>query len=395
MRIIKQYLKSKLPSNLLFFIKYFRVYNSYRIIENVHKSNCSKNALLSYSLVPFTQISNSHTLFLEAKTWSYILFELGYNVDVCNFNNDNIDISKYDLICGFGDVFQRCYEYTTKKGIVTILYATGMHFTHQNYATLKRIKDVYHKKNVWLGKSSRYVEKSWYHQTMFSDGIIALGNETCADSYRAHTSSIVYSIPAPFFLFQDAIEIIKNRKPGAERSFLWFGSTGLIHKGLDLLLEYFSKNNSYTLHICGPISNESEFANIYKDELFNYDNIINHGFVDIKTEKFREILLSCSFTILPSCSEGGSPSVITTIGNGALIPIITKYCTIDTSEHILINELNYNGIHDSIEQATSLSILEIIDIQLRNLALIKENNSIENYRKKLKSCIELILKTKK
>ena len=47
-------------------------------------------------------------------------------------------------------------------------------------------------------------------------------------------------------------------------------------------------------------------------------------------DKFEEILLSCSFAIFPSCSEGGCPSTLTVIGNGGLIPIITKETTIET-----------------------------------------------------------------
>ena len=83
-----------------------------------------------------------------------------------------------------------------------------------------------------------------------------------------------------------------------------------------LVLDYFSNRSDLTLHVCGPIENEKEFVEIYKKELYFSDHIKTHGFIDLGSKKFEDILASCSFVIFPSCSEGGCPSVITAIGNG-------------------------------------------------------------------------------
>jgi hypothetical protein len=133
---------------------------------------------------------------------------------------------------------------------------------------LQRVKDVYIKKGVWLGKSARFVEKTWTHQTTLVDGIIALGNEVCANSYRKYYDGPVYSLPAPFYETQNGENIIRQRASSSKQHYLWFGGSGLIHKGLDLCLFIFHKSR-YFLHICGPIENEKVFIDIYKKELID------------------------------------------------------------------------------------------------------------------------------
>ena len=44
------------------------------------------------------------------------------------------------------------------------------------------------------------------------------------------------------------------------KSFLWFGSDGFIHKGLDLVLEAFAQMPDYNLTVCGPIQYGKGFS---------------------------------------------------------------------------------------------------------------------------------------
>lgn len=386
-KILKKYIPPFLKKILLNYI-------NNKIIKNYFQTEYKKLALLSYIIIPFKKDSFSHTNYYEAQTWAKVLYELGYNVDIINYDNTrNIDLSKYDLICGFGDVFQRYFEGKDYKA-KTIYYGTGMHVCHQNNASLSRLKDVYKKRGVWLGKSARFVEKTWTHQTTLVDGIIALGNEVCAYSYRKYYDGLVYSLPAPFYQTQNGEQIIKKRDISSMKQFLWFGSLGLIHKGLDLCLEYFSQNKDMVLHICGPIENEKDFSNVYKKELFATSNIQTYGFVDIKSKEFETILSKCSFVIFPSCSEGGCPSVLTAIGNGGLIPIITKETTIKTGYQIWIDSFDYEGIDKTIKQSQKLSFKEIKEKQYKNLNFVRKNHTQEIYYKKLKEYIRGILETR-
>jgi hypothetical protein len=362
-----------------------------RPIYNHFNTKYEKKALLSYITVPFRKDSLNHTNNYEALSWANILNELGYQVDIIKYDRcSNINLLKYSLICGFGDIFQEYFE-SGYKDIKTIFYATGMHVCHQNNTSLIRVKDVFDKKQIYLAKSARFVSKTWTHQTTLVDGIVALGNHVCADSYRKYYDGNIYSIPAPFFkTVKRSIFLQKDKK--ANTSFLWFGSSGLIHKGLDLLLEYFSKHPNLTLHICGNIDTEPAFTSIYFKELYKTKNILVHGFVDIKSELFHKLIETCSFTVFPSCSEGGAPSVLTTIGNGGLIPIITKDTTISTNNEIWIESLDYNGINKAIQNALKLSEIEIFELQSKNYDYVNYNNSKINYYDKLKNSVIDIIK---
>lgn len=394
MSFIKSFVRKCFPGFFSAFRYIYIYYNNNKIIKNVNGTNHDKYALLSYITVPFKKDSVAHSNYFEAKSWAKILSELGYNVDVINYEcNRNLDLSKYEIICGFGDVFQKYFEGFYNKKIKTIYYATGMHVCHQNQATLQRVKNVYNLKGIWLGKSARFVEKTWTHQTSLVDGIIALGNEKCADSFKKYYEGTVLSVPAPFYQIYDAEEFINQRALNANKNFLWFGSSGLIHKGLDLLLDYFSDHHDLTLHICGPIENEIDFVNVYKKELFETKNIITYGFVDINSDKFAEILKKCSFVIFPSCSEGGCVSVLTAIGNGGLIPIISHDTTISTNSEIWIESLTYEGVDKSIKKALSLDKLAIKNMQFDNYRNVNSHNSSSNYYNQLKKSIISVIES--
>lgn len=392
MNFIKIFIKKYFPNFFSLFRFFYLFYNNNKIIRNVYQTKHGKHALLSYITIPFKEESFIHTNYFEAQSWAKILSELGYNVDVINYeNNSKLDLSKYDVICGFGNVFQKYFEGAYDKKIKTIYYGTGMHVSHQNQATLQRVKSVYKLKGIWLGKSGRFVEKTWTHQTSLVDGIIALGNDKCADSYKKYYDGNVLSVPAPFYQICDAEEFIKQRSIDANKNFLWFGSSGLIHKGLDLLLDYFYEHSDLTLHVCGPIENEIDFVNVYKKELFETKNIITYGFLDINSDTFANILKKCSFVVFPSCSEGGSPSVLTVVGNGGLIPIISHETTVSTGSEIWIENFTYDGINKSINMALSLDDFTVKKLQRRNCEYVKTHNSTSNYYTKLKSSINLVV----
>lgn len=386
---MKKLLKKLIPNILKEeVIKY--LYN--RVIINYYGTNHNKRALLSYITAPFKKDSLSHTNYFEAQSWAKILHELGYIVDIVHYENSRkVDLSKYDLISGFGDVFQRYFENTANIKTKTIYYGAGMHVCHQNNATLQRIKDVNKKKNVLLTKSARFVEKTWTHQTTLVDGIIALGNEVCADSYRKYFDGGVYSLPAPFYKTFDAKTIITQRVENSKKHYLWFGSSGLVHKGLDLCLDYFVKNKDIFLHVCGPIDNEPDFVTTYKKELYETQNIKTYGFVDIQSKEFENILINCSFVIFPSCSEGGGVSGITAIGNGGLIPIITKETTINTGYEIWIDGFDYKSIDIAIQKSKKLSFNEVQKMQYENQKVVLQNHSQKKYYDELKENIQKII----
>ncbi|MEO9656082.1 hypothetical protein [Marinomonas sp.] len=363
-----------------------------RPVENFFKKKTNKKVLISYITRPFRgeNKTKTHTNSFEVMAAAKVFNELGYRVDVMHYLNPPSNLKKYDVIYGFGDVFQNYFE-SGLTGKKTIYYGAGMHVSHQNTASLNRVKDIYEKKGVWLAKSARFVEKTWSHQTCLVDSIIALGDHECKNTYKKYYKGPIYTLPAPFYQVLDANDISRKRDRTKSKNFLWFGSSGLVHKGLDLCLEYFSTRLDLTLHVCGSIFSEPDFMKLYDKELFKSPNIVVHGFVDIQSNQFKEIIGSCTFIIYPSCSEGGAPSVLTAIGNGALIPIVSHESSVSTGYEIFIESLDFLGIEKAIFEAENYSYDELSVMAEENLRVVLTNNSQDAYYSNLKEIISRII----
>lgn len=363
---------------------------NYAVLRNVYGSRSERRVLISYIKEPFLRSSLSHTNFYEATLAAKIFDDLGYCVDVMHYEGRIPRLDGYRAIYGFGDVFKSYFERGCGDA-KTVYYGAGMHVCHQNNATLARVKDVYKKKGVWLCRSARYVEKTWSHQTVLVDGIIALGNEQCAETYRKHYDGPVLACPAPFFQTLDYRQVMQCRKPSASKGYLWFGSVGLIHKGLDLCLEYFQENPDLDLHICGDIYLEPDFVDAYRDALFGCPNIHVHGFVSVQSDIFKDILSSCAFAVFPSCSEGGGASVLTVVGNGALIPVVSRESSVTANHGVLISSLTQAGFTEAMAKTRLMSDEKIKELQVMSAKFVIEQNSIENYERVLKAHIMSLL----
>jgi hypothetical protein len=362
--------------------------NTFLLLRNVLKSNKKKNVLVSYISKPFeSKNSNfSHTNIKEAQAIVSILNDLDYKIDIIDYNFKlNLDFSKYDLIFGFGETFEESFFDSNFNG-KRIYYATGAHVNHQNIAEIRRVIEFNKVKNVKL-IPKRIIPWTWSMSTNLCDALIVIGNSWTSSTYKIYYDLPVFEINAsgafqnfPVLPFRD---IDKTRK-----SFLWFGGSGLIHKGLDICLDFFSKHSEFNLHICGP--KEDDFFKIYEKEL-QFANIHYHGFVNSESDFFKEIVIQCLFSIMPSCSEGQSTALLTTMGTG-LIPIATKETGIDIEKYgFLLESISVNAINTIISKIETLSDDNLLELSEFTFKEIHKLHSIDNFKKSLKKIISNII----
>lgn len=362
------------------------------LIQNYFGANYTKKTLISYITAPFTAgIKLNHTNFAECFQIAKIFNSLGYNVDIINFNDETtkIDYTKYDVIFGFGDPLEKSFYSNEINKRITVFYGTGCHSDFQNKATVDRLYDVFCKKGVYMPKSARIVDKTWILQKTFSTGIISLGNNFVKNTYQKHYKgkSRVIAVPASFYKTYN-INLDKKNYMEAKKHFLWFGSSGLIHKGLDILLDIFKNKKDVILHVCGNINNEKPFNKVYYKQLFNTPNIIDHGFVDLRSDSFIQIMNTCGFVLFPSASEGGSPSVLTAMGNGGLIPIISKAGGLDVEKFgFIFDDLQEETVELFIENALQLSNEEMYKKSKQSLEFANKQHSFKNYSDKMEQAI--------
>lgn len=352
---------------------------SNRIKNNVFGTNHKRHVLISYNVNHFLIKNTAHTNYYESHIIAKYFFNLNYNVDVVSFDNRRkIDFIKYDIIFGFGIPFEK--SFSSKKKIKRIHYATGAHVCYQNSAEIARILEVNERKSASL-TPKRIIEWTWSQSSSMSDAIIMIGNEWTKQTYISYTSSPIYPINATS-LFQNFHLTIKREISLAKKHFLWFGSGGLVHKGLDLCLDFFSKNPSLHLHICGP--KEEDFFEIFQHEL-NLDNIHIHGFIDVNSQAFIDIVTQCMFSIMPTCSEGQSTSLLTTMAAG-LIPLATVQSgkKLDKLGY-LIEGLNEKSIAACIENVMLLKDDELYALSQANQTEINNLHTINTFEHQFNS----------
>ena len=366
-------------------------------VVNYFKSNFSRSALISYVTSPFTSGEYSHhTNSQESIVIAKGLHNLGFNVDIINCGSPRkIDYKEYSLVFGFGKPFQNSIENTslsTKK----IFYSTGMPPQYNNLMTLRRGREFAKKYGRMAFKSLRYLEEDYSSQILLANSLITLGDDYVKKMYSDYIKPAdipVYQIPASFYKITNFKEAIREKDfKKAKNNFIFYSGGGLIHKGLDLILEYFATKPNINLHICASIINEREFEKYYYNLLYKTKNIIFHGFIDINGQKFLNLIKECAFIIFPSCSEGGGASVLNVLGNGGLIPIVTAESSIPIDDYgIPINGLNFFEISKAIDKTSSLSENEIREMSLKCGSYVSEHNSLENFEKQIHLALKKIV----
>ena len=121
-----------------------------------------------------------------------------------------------------------------------------------------------------------------------ADCATILGNEFTISTFR-YANKPIYRLPisAPvIYPWPEGKDFEACR-----RRFLWFGSNGFVHKGLDLVLEAFAAMPEYHLTVCGPIKEEMEkdFEKTFYRELYQTSNIRTEGWVDVVSPEFMRI----------------------------------------------------------------------------------------------------------
>lgn len=360
-----------------------------RKISNYFKTNFDKNVLISYIVYPLRfKKSDGHNNQLEIKTIVNIFKKLNYNVDVVFYSsNEKINYEKYDLIFGFGKPFMNSSN--SKKNLKRIFYATGSHPDFQNSQTKKRAEEVFAKTGLMMLDSCRLVKEYSKEQYSIADAIILLGSEFTKKTY-GNISNKIFTINTFFNPNLSNLDSILPINENMKRSFLYFTSNGAIHRGLDILLEFFEKNEQYDLYISSNLDKEKEFLNYYDSKL-SKKNIHYLGYNSVLSQDFKKLIDRCAFSILPSSSEGQSTS-ITNLSACGLIPLITKECGFDLgSKSITIEDIDFESIKEAVNKSQTMSLKEIGEKRKEVKKYFSENYTLTNFEKHIQSIILKII----
>lgn len=312
------------------------------VLQNVNNATYSKRCLLVYMTAPFKQkeISQVHQNYWQCKEMARIIGEYGYVVDVVDYENQYARLkTKYDLVVGLiPRNIPKFFNTHLKKNAIRIAYLTSMNLQVTSDNEQIRLNELYERRGVKLKprRFSGYIQKD----IESFDAAWFIGNSYNYHSYDSFKMPPVFYIKNSGYAFKWEDSSIK-RDP---KSFVFFGSLGAVHKGLDLLLEVFSKiTTDCKLYVCAGYERENDFCEEYHNELYSKPNIVPMGFVDINSDRFKDMVQSCAYTILPSCAEGCAGSVLTVM-SGGLIPIVSSVCGFSENEAIVLPDCKVETI---------------------------------------------------
>ena len=303
----------------------FRINN--RVVHLPHANKIRKGGVLfSYITYPFLTQNGcnlaTHTNYWEACKMAMEFQKRGYDVDVIDFDNAAFVPRKpYAFVLDAHANLERLAPLLPQH-CKKILFLTTSHWSFNNLAEEARLRDVEKRRGVHFPSERMLLPTKSEH---FADYILYLGNSFTFSTYNLLTTK-AYNIPiSTTFTFLNP----NKNWTTARRGFVWIGGAGVIHKGVDLLVESFAKEPSLTLQLCGKYES-TLFAKVYETELAK-PNIIQHGTVDLGSVQFENIRLTNTFVISTSCAEGQSGAVIVGMHAG-LIPIVSKECGINTED---------------------------------------------------------------
>jgi glycosyltransferase involved in cell wall biosynthesis len=333
-----------------------------RVIHLSPKSTPRGAVLLSYITLPYLKRDertlNAHSNRWESMDMAQAFVERGFEVDLIDITNTTFTPKKKYTF--FIDNYHHMERLTPllNADCKKIFHATTSHWLFNNAAEEKRFENLALRRGVRVRP-----DRPLPHNKAIElcDEATLLGNDFTESTYAfaaKKMTRIPVSTTHTFSSPQD-----KNVDK-ARNNFIWFGGAGVIHKGLDLVVEACAETPELSLTICGKIDGETDFLKIYERELA-LPNIKVAGFMDPGSDEFKKICSESIALIYPSCAEGQAGSVVLTMHAG-LIPIVSRESGVDVEGFGTI--LKENTIEEIKKELEIISNLPTETLKSRSLS---------------------------
>lgn len=374
-----------------------RLFSNEKLLKDVFKRQRSKRVLLCHLPEAFESdtLPKYHSNLTECYLAARCFDRLGYSVDCSSRANETIDYKPYEIVYGInGNAFFGSFRPRQQDEPLRIFYSVGAQMTYNFAATAKRNSSFHARHGLWLLSSNRYVPGGGmnYYQAHFADAVICLGDKSILSPFLADDARPDRYRYLPAFYFPVCNPDAKKDFAQCRKTLLWFGSMGLLHKGLDIAIDFVTAHPDYTLHICGGSSSEKDFWRYYKPLVDSSPNIHLHGFVDIESKEFASLLNECAILVNPSVSESGAVAVLNVLGNGALMPVYSSGTALDLSEvGIEVPEVTYEGFEEALLNAGNLTLEELSRKAWGAHKKVRNEYTLERYEENLYNHIKDII----
>lgn len=378
-----------------------RLFSTDRLVKNVLREEHGKRVLLCHLPEAFTgkELPKHHSNLTECLIIARCFSRLGYNVDCASRAKEGIDYAPYDIVFGInGNAFMGSFSANASVSPLRIFYSVGAETCFSYRQTALRNLDFSRRHGRWFLGSNRYMpgDPRNYYEARFSDAVICLGDEFVHSQFLKEDDGHERYRWLPAFFFKAAEPDTGKDFQRCRRNILWFGSTGLLHKGLDIAIDFAAAHPEFTLHVCGSSSKEKDFWDYYGPIVKKCGNIIMHGFVDIESSEFASVLGQCGILLSPSVSEGGAVAVLNVIGNGALLPVCSRATGVGFGgAGVVVEDVSYNAFEKALLDVDTLSCEEIGQRAWAAHRHVRACCTIEMYEERMYGYIKSIIEERK
>jgi glycosyltransferase involved in cell wall biosynthesis len=320
-------------------------------------------ANMAFFLKKGQPIPHDHTNRWESWQIVQTFLDLGYRVDVINENNNRfVPTRDYAIFVGNRTNFDRIAA-LLNEDCLRILHIDTCHWLFHNLAELRRLEALQQRRGFVL-PAQRTMSPNLAIE--HADYGITVGNAATMATYayaKKPLFRVAISNPATYPWSADKdFNAVRKR-------FVWLGSHGFVHKGLDLVLEAFAQMPDYELTVCGPLDALAErpFQRAYRRELYETPNIHALGWMDVTGPDFLELARTSLGVVFPSASESGSGGVISCMHAG-MIPIVTCEAAVDVDEThgVMLETGSIQQIQDAVRELSMRSAEELTAMARRN-----------------------------
>ena len=358
---------------------------------NCHHRNAYKRVLISYVTSSFYQPLEEITHSNALEMLEILKYFIGkdYCIDVvdCLYHDFDFQEGVYDLVFGQGIPFLKA---AVDKRAKKIGYLTEA-YPNKTLENEKERLEYFLRRHKFGPK--RNISRLFIRPNTFdylndeilnmSDRLILLGNQWTFSTYPKEVrQKITFLSPTAImnekFTIEKKIEFKKTHQ-GNKKVFLWFGSLGSGHKGLDIVLDAFEdlKLENIELWVFGLSHEEYK---ILKRYFKRNQNIKNLGRVRVKSEEFFNVALNADFVIFPSCSEANSTAVLTCMAHG-IIPIVTKEVGVDILDDagFILRDYMVETVRDKIQEVIEIPPDTLLEMQIKNFTYARSKFTLENF----------------
>lgn len=356
-----------------------KVPGEYSVYDLGYDGSTKKRVLISYvtdmlkgSLLEYRYNTNRHECLVIINTF----LEMGYIVDVVSCTDKRFKPRhSYDVVFGFG------FPFRNTPSPERILYVTEAHpaFSLQQESIRVANYNQYHSKKASVTRSLKYYIDSDFE---LATSIINLG-ELNRKFISEKVNTPIFSVEVTGIYSE---KYHSNKSNDGIKRFICLTSNGVVHKGVDLLVDFFSNTSEKVELVIAGITSKKELDLVYKSD----NNIKFIDRIDVNGKEFFDLANNSQFIINASCSEGCSTAVLTGLRYG-LIPVVTEACNINISGKITIEDDLKLGVNNAVQRACGYSFDELKIISQKIYDEANDRFTLPNYKMNIDKILNEIL----